>query len=53
MIVGFFIPQYANLSMLKINYFFFTKFCDVDLLEELKTDTLFLFLALAHDNLFD
>ena len=52
-IVGFFILRYAKLRMLELYYNFFDKFCDVDTLEELEMDTDSLYLALAHDNLYD
>ena len=52
-IVGFFILQYAKLSMLELYYNFFDKFCDIDTFEELEMDTDSLYLALAHDNLYD
>ena len=52
-IVGFFILQYAKLRMLELNYNFFDKFCDVDKFGELEMDTDSLYLALAHENLYD
>ena len=52
-IVGFFILQYAKLRMLELYYNFFDKFCDVDTFEELEMDTDSLYLALAHDNLYN
>ena len=52
-IVGFFILQYVKLRMLEPYYNFFDKFCDVDKFEELETDTDSLYLALAHENLYD
>ena len=39
--------------MLELYYIFFDKFCDVDTFEELEMDTDSLYLALAHDNLYD
>ena len=45
--VGFFFLQYAKLQMLELYYKFFTKFCDVNKLEELEIDTDLLYLALA------
>ena len=52
-IVGFFILQYAKLRMLEPYCNFFEKFCDVDMFQELETDTDSLYLALAHENLYD
>ena len=52
-IVGFFTLQYAKLRMLELYYNFFDKFCDVDKFEELEIDTDSLYLALAHENLYD
>ena len=52
-VVGFFILQYAKLRMLELYYNFFDRFCDVDKFEELETDTVSVFLALAHENLYD
>ena len=52
-IVGFFILQYAKLRMLELYYNFFDKFCDVQKFEELEMDTDSLYLALAHENLYD
>ena len=52
-IVGFFILQYARLRMLELYYKFFDKFCDVNKFEELETDTDFLYLALAEEDLGD
>ena len=52
-IVGFFILQYAKLRMLELHYNYFTKFCDVDKLEDLETDTDSLYLALAEQELED
>ena len=46
-IFGFFILQYAKLRMLELYYNFFTRFCDVNKLEELEMDTGSLYLALA------
>ena len=51
--VGFFILQYAKLSMLELYYNFFDRFCDLDKFEELKLDTDSLDLALAHENFYD
>ena len=45
-IVGFSIPQYA-----KLDYSFFTRFCDVNKFEELEMDTNSLYLALAEKEL--
>ena len=53
MIVGFFILQYAKLRMLELYYNFFDRFCDVDKFEELEMDTDSLYLAVAHENLYD
>ena len=39
--------------MLELYYNFFDKFGDVDTFEELEMDTDSLYLALAHDNLYD
>ena len=52
-IVWFFILQYAKLRMLELYYNFYDKFCDVDKFEELEMDTESLYLALAHEKLFD
>ena len=51
--VGFFILQYAKLRMLQLYYKFFDRFCDVDKFEELEMDTDSLYLAQAHENLYD
>ena len=50
-IVGFFILQYAKLRMLELYYNFFTRFCDVNMFEELEMDTDLLYLALAEKEL--
>ena len=52
-IVGFFFLQYAKLRMLELYYNFFDKFCDVQKFDELEMDTDSLYLALAHENLYD
>ena len=52
-IVGFFILQYAKLSMLDFYYNFFRKFCDTDKYGELAMDTDSLYLALSEENLED
>ena len=52
-IVGFFILQYAKLRMFELYYNFFTKFCNVNKLEELEMDTDWLYLALAEKELED
>ena len=52
-IVGFFILQYAKLRMLELYYNFFDRFCDVDKFKELEMNTDFLYLALAHEILYD
>ena len=52
-IVGFFILQYAKLRMLELYYNFFTRFCDVNKLEELEVNTDSLYLALAQKELED
>ena len=39
--------------MLELYYNFFDRFCDVDKFEELEMDTDSLYLALAHENLYD
>ena len=52
-IVGFFILQYAKLRMLELYYNFFTRFCDVNKLEELEMDTDSLYLALSEKELED
>ena len=46
-IVGFFILQYAKLRMLQLFYNFFTKFCDLNKLEDLKMDIDSLYFALG------
>ena len=50
-IVGFFILQYAKQRMLELNYNFFTRFCDINMFEELEMDTDSLYLALAEKEL--
>ena len=52
-IVGFFILQYAKLRMLELHYNFFDKFCDVKKFEELEMDTDSLYMALAHEILYE
>ena len=52
-IVGFFILQYAKLRMLELYYNFFDKFCDVKKFEELEMDTDSLYMALAHEILYE
>ena len=52
-LVGFIILQYAKLRMLERYYNFLDRFCDMDKFEDLKMDTDSLYLALAHENLFD
>ena len=52
-LVGFFILQYAKLRMLELYYNFLDRFFDMDKFEDLKIDTDSLYLALAHENLFD
>ena len=52
-LVGFFILQYAQLRMLELYYNFFTRFCDVNKLEEVEIDTDSLSLALAEKELED
>ena len=52
-VVGFFILQYAKMRMLELYYNFFDKYCDVQKIEELEMDTDSLYLALAHENLYD
>ena len=52
-IVGFFILRYAKLRMLELYYNFFDKFCDVQDFEELEMDTDSLYLALAHENVYE
>ena len=42
-----------KLRMLELYYNFFDRFCDVDKFEELEMDTDSLYLALAHENLYD
>ena len=39
--------------MLELYYNFFDRFCNVDKFEELEMDTDSLYLALAHENLYD
>ena len=51
--VRFFILQYAELRKLELYYNFFTKFCDLNKLEELEMDTDLLYLALAENELED
>ena len=50
-IVGYFILQNAKLSLLKLYYNFFTKYCDVKNFEELKMDTDSLYNAVAEKEL--
>ena len=52
-IVGFFILQYAKLTILELYYILFKKFCDTNKYEELETDTFSLHLALPEENLED
>ena len=52
-IVGFFILQYAKLRMLELYYNFYTRFCDVNKLEELEMDTDSLYIDLAEKELED
>ena len=52
-IVGFFIRQYAKLQILELFYNFFTRFCDVNMFEELEMDTDSMYLALAEKELED
>ena len=52
-IVWFFILQYAKLRMLELYYNFITRFCDVNMFEELEMDTDSLYLALAEKELED
>ena len=51
--VGFFNLQYAKLRMLEIYYKFFHKYCDENKIEEVKMETISLYLALAEYNLDD
>ena len=44
---------YAKLRMLELYYNFFDRFCDVDNFEELEMDTDSIYLALAHENLYN
>ena len=44
-VVGVFILQYAKLTMLELYNNFFKNFCDTDKYEQLKIDTVFLYLA--------
>ena len=52
-IVGFFILHYAKMRTLELYYNFFTRFCDVNMFEELEKDTDSLYLALAEKELED
>ena len=52
-IVGFFILQYDELSMLELYYKFFERFCDVNKFEKLEMDTDSLYLALSEKELYD
>ena len=52
-IVGFFILQYAKLRMLELYYNLFERFCDVNKIEELETDSDSLYLALSEKELYD
>ena len=52
-IVGFINLQYAKLRMFELYYNSFTKFCDVNKIEELELDTFSLYLALAEKELED
>ena len=49
-IVGFFILQHAKLRMLELYYNLFTRFCDVNMIEELEKDTDSLYLLLPRKN---
>ena len=50
-LVGFSILQYAKLRLLELYYNFFTRFCDVNKIEELEKDRDSLFFALAEKQL--
>ena len=52
-IVGFFILQNAKLRMLELYYIFVDKFCDIKNFEELEMDTVSLYMALTHENLYE
>ena len=52
-IVGFFMFQYAKLTMLELYYNFSDKFCDVNKFEEFEMDADLLYLAPAEENLYD
>ena len=51
--LGFFMPQYAKLRILKLYCNFFERFCDVNKFEELEMDTDSLYLALSDKELHD
>ena len=53
LIVGLFFLQYANLRMLELYYNFFTRFCDVNKLEDLEMERDSLYIALAEKELED
>ena len=52
-ILGLFILKYEKLRMLELYYNFFDKFWHVQKIEELEMDTDSLYLALAHENLYE
>ena len=49
--VGFFILQYAKLTMLQVKYNFFTPFCDKNKYELIEMDTDSLYMALSEEKL--
>ena len=52
-IVGFFVLQFAKLTMLELYYNFFKTFCNTETYQELEMDTDSLYLALSEKNLED
>ena len=52
-IVGFFILQYAKLTMLQLKYNFFTPFCDKNKYELIEMDTDSLYMALSEEKIED
>ena len=52
-IIGFFILQYAKLTMLELYYNFFDKFCDRSKFELIEMDTDSLYMAIAGDTIED
>ena len=52
-IIGFFILQYAKLTMLELYYNFFYKYCDVNKFELIEMDTDSLYMSIADESIQD